>query len=367
MSGVVVLHGEHARSAVELRSQHLIGVNESLKLAGQIVVLAEEHTGMPIESILLSELIVEVSAEVGIGDGEALNISSNGMQVLVSILALNILRAKLRAEVAVASLSALDVFSQIIAVSADAVDILSKGADLDTGAGVEVLEAGDLLLGVIKLHLSVSNLEGAVLADLLHLRDAGVSLLEVEVESLEAINLVEALLGLHVAHVSQSLDLSEHVSSLGLDEVNIALELGSLSSQVDNLIALSVTLVTELAGLEELLVENSLRSHQLILKLHVLARLVGEHVLEVLDLLAAVGNLVHTAVKSSTAFHFRSDLLLTQKFVAVIHRENLVVDATVVTLLILEVIELLSQFSNQLILVAASNTHRGSRLKIIHD
>lgn len=193
------------------------------------------------------------------------------------------------------------------------------------------------------------------------------SLLQIEVKSLEAIALINGFLGLHVAHVSESRDLSEHVSSLGLDEVDVALKLGSLGSEVDNLIALSVTLVTELARLEELLVEDSLRSHELILKLHVLARLVGEHVLEVFNLLAAVGNLVHAAVKSSTAFHFRSDLLLTQELVAVIHRENLVVDSTVVTLLILKVIELLSQLSNQLILVAASDTHRGSRLKVIHD
>lgn len=364
---VGVLDSEHARSAVELRSQHLVGVHESFELAGQIVILAEEHTGMPVESILLSELIVEVRAKVGIGDGETLDVSSNGMQVLLSVLDADILGAQLSGKFHVARLSALNMLSQVIAVSADAVNVLSESADLDAGARVDVLEASDLLFGIIELHLSVSNFVGAVLNNLLHLGDAAMSLLQVKVQRLEAIVLVEGLLSLHVAHVSQSLDLSEHVGSLGLDEVNVALELSDLRSEVDNLIALGVTLVAQLARLEELLVEDALRSHELILQLHVLAGLVREHVLEVLNLLAAVSNLVHAAVESSATLHFRSDLLFTQKFVAVIHREDLVVNATIVTLLILEIVELLSQLSNQLILVAASDAHGRSRLHIIHD
>ena len=98
------------------------------------------------------------------------------------------------------------------------------------------------------------------------------------------------------------------------------------------------------------------------MKLHVLSLLLGHHVLEVLDLLAAVGDLVHASVKSGSSLHFGSDFLLAQQLVPVLHGENFIVNSSVVSLLVLEVVQLLSQLSDELVLVRASDLN--SRLSL---
>ena len=95
-------------------------------------------------------------------------------------------------------------------------------------------------------------------------------LLKVVFKGLLSVNLVQTLLGLHVLDVSESCDLSEHVGSLRLHQVDVSLEFGNLTSEVNDLIALGVTLISVFSSFKELLIQNSLGSGQLILELHVL-------------------------------------------------------------------------------------------------
>ena len=169
--------------------------------------------------------------------------------------------------------------------------------------------------------------------------------------------MVDALLVLHGLNVSESLDLSEHVSSLALDKVDVSLELSNLASDVNDLVALGVTLISKFSRLKEFLVQNSLGSLELVLKLHVLSLLLRHHVLEVFDLLAAVSNLIHASVESGSSLHFRPNFLLTQEFVPVLHGENFIVNSSVVSLLVLKVVKLLSQLSDQLVFIRASDFH----------
>ena len=83
--------------------------------------------------------------------------------------------------------------------------------------------------------------------------------------------------------------------------------------------------------------------------------LVCKEELEVLELLASVLDFVGGTVESLSVFVLASRLVVGEHSVAVFHREDLIVDATVVTVLIPQVVELLAQLGNQLVLLTASD------------
>lgn len=98
-----------------------------------------------------------------------LNIPLDHVEVLVSLLNLNVGSSNLRAEVNVLTLRILDMLPQIVTVGADAVDVLSEGACLEGLCIVKILKPCNFSLGVIELLLSASDFEGPGLDNLLGL------------------------------------------------------------------------------------------------------------------------------------------------------------------------------------------------------
>jgi hypothetical protein len=186
--------------------------------------------------------------------------------------------------------------------------------------------------------------------------------LEVKLKSSHLLLLVDSLSGLHSLDISESLDFSEHVGSLRLDEVDVSLELRALASEINHMVALDVRLISEFAGFEEFLIKDSLGSHEFVLELHVLSLFLRHHVFEILNLLSAIGDLIHASVESSSALHLGSDFFFREEFISIFHGENLVVNTSVVSLLVLEIVELLSQLGDELVFVRASDFDSGRLL-----
>eukprot|EP00356_Strombidium_inclinatum_P009815 CAMPEP_0170485420 /NCGR_PEP_ID=MMETSP0208-20121228/4702_1 /TAXON_ID=197538 /ORGANISM="Strombidium inclinatum, Strain S3" /LENGTH=169 /DNA_ID=CAMNT_0010759069 /DNA_START=275 /DNA_END=781 /DNA_ORIENTATION=- len=165
-----------------------------------------------------------VGSQVVVRVVEVLNVPLAGVEALLFVLQLDVLAADLAAELDISVFSALDILAEIVAVSRNAVDVLPQVQDLHVLLGVHVLDSADLAVVVLQLRGFGSDVVGARLDNLLGLLDADHRLLEVELQGLVTFVLVHAFLGLHVLHVSQTLDFTEHVGSLRLDQVDVSLE-----------------------------------------------------------------------------------------------------------------------------------------------
>lgn len=83
--------------------------------------------------------------------------------------------------------------SQVITVSRNSIDILSQGADLNTGLTIDVLESSDLALGIIQCDLLVFNGVGAVLNDFISFNNSSCNFLKIKIERLCSFDLVDGL------------------------------------------------------------------------------------------------------------------------------------------------------------------------------
>ena len=78
-----------------------------------------------------------------------------------------------------------------------------------------------------------------------------------------------------------------------------------------------------------------------------------EDELEVINLLPEVGNLVHVAVEAGSLLELTSDLIVGEVSVSALSDVNLISHTLVVSLLTVQVVELLSQLSDECILLRA--------------
>ena len=75
--------------------------------------------------------------------------------------------------------------------------------------------------------------------------------------------------------------------------------------------------------------------------------LLSEEELEVIDLFAKVCNLIHVAVESGSLLELRPHLIIREMSVSAFSNMDLISDSLVITVLALEIVKLLSQFSNK--------------------
>ena len=83
---VLLLHGNDPGSSIELLSEDLVSINESFKLSGQVVVLAEENARMSLECFFFLQLSIHVGAHIRVGDHLLLDVPFNDIAILVSLL-----------------------------------------------------------------------------------------------------------------------------------------------------------------------------------------------------------------------------------------------------------------------------------------
>lgn len=76
-------------------------------------------------------------------------------------------------------------------------------------------------------------------------------------------------------------------------------------------------------------------------------------------MLAAVGNLIRSAVEAVAVFVFGTRFVIAEHAVAIFHREDFIVYTAVVAVLVAEVVELLSEFSDELVFFRRANFDAG--------
>jgi hypothetical protein len=207
--------------------------------------------------------------------------------------------------------------------------------------------------------LLVAEVGGASVDFALSVLDARVHALDLEVEVAEFFGLVVWLDDLAFVQFLEAGDFTPHLSALNLDGLNFALEVALLLTEVSNHGFLWNGLVTETTSLEVLFVEDFFAAGLLFVKVNILARLLLEQVLEVIKLLAGVGDLVSSSVETVAVLVLGAGLVVAEHAVAVLHGENFVVDAAVVAVLVAEVVELLSELGDELIFLGGANFDTG--------
>ena len=94
-------------------------------------------------------------------------------------------------------------------------------------------------------------------------------------------------------------------------------------------------------------------------KSHSFYLLVREEELEVLELATGIGDLVSVTVESLAVLVLAAGLVVGQHAQTVLHGEDLVIDATIVPVLVAQVVEALAQLSDQLVLLGGSDFDTG--------
>ena len=74
----------------------------------------------------------------------------------------------------------------------------------------------------------------------------------------------------------------------------------------------------------------------------------------------SVGDLISGTVKSFSVFVFRTSFVVREHAVAVFHGKDLIVDSAIVTVLVAQIVQLLTELSNKLVFLTASNLDSGS-------
>lgn len=96
-----------------------------------------------------------------------------------------------------------------------------------------------------------------------------------------------------------------------------------------------------------------------LVQVDILAGLLLEEVLEIVKLLACISNLISTSIETVAVLVLGAALVVAEHAVAVLHGENFVIDTTVVTVLVAEVVELLSKFGDELVFFGGANFDTG--------
>ena len=78
-------------------------------------------------------------------------------------------------------------------------------------------------------------------------------------------------------------------------------------------------------------------------------------VLELLKCAPRILDLIHSAIESEPVIVLAARLVVREHAVAILHSEDLIVHATVVSILITQVVQLLPQLGNELVLLARSD------------
>lgn len=145
-------------------------------------------------------------------------------------------------------------------------------------------------------------------------------------------------------------DLVSHVSSADLSGFNIAGELVTLGIKVSTHVSFSDTFVSKAGSFAGLLIKETSGISGLGSKSGSMVRLVSKEVLKVIKSSAGFTNFIGLHVKGVALVVLGSSSIIGKHSVATFHVEDLVVHTAVVSLLVSEVVKLLTELSNKLVL-----------------
>ena len=257
-------------TAVKLSAEDLVCLDETLKLSSKVGVLALEAASVLLEGLSLSEEVTVVVSVLLLCNTEALNITSDGEESVLTLLKSHLRVTDLDGDVGVAALLEVNLLSKVVVLSSNSLVVSAESSVLRAELGVVVSDAAELTLSVLESELLVAEVGGAAVEELLGVLDAGLGASKLEVKALKLVSLLGGLGGTSLIHLLQTGKLSPHLGSLDLDALDFSLEVLELSSGVVVLIALGDGFLTKAASFEVLLIEESLGAGKLVVEVKVL-------------------------------------------------------------------------------------------------
>jgi len=199
------------------------------------------------------------------------------------------------------------------------------------------------------LHLLGAKVTRSLVNNGLSVLNARVHARNFLVKATKLVSLVVAFNYLTLVELLKASDLAPHLSALDFHTLDFTLEVGLLLAKVSDLVTLGYGLIAETACFKVFLIKNFFAARLFFVEVHVLAGLLLEQVLEIIELLAGISDFIGGSVEAVAVFMFSSGLIVAEHAVAVLHGKNLVIYSAVVTVLIAEIVELLSELSNKLV------------------
>lgn len=267
---VLALEALDAATTIELSTEDLICLNETLKLAGEVSILSLEALSMLLQSLSLGKKVTIVSAALRLGHAEAFNIASQREKHVFLLLEAELRVTDLDGDIGVAAFLEVNLFSKVIVLTSHTLIVSTESGVLGRDAGVLLTDASKFSLSVLKSELLVPEVSAAAVKKLLGILDAGLRARELEVERLELVGLVGSLSGSLFVHLLQASKFTPHLSTLNFDALNLTLEVLELGTLVVVLVTLGDGLLAQAASLEVLLIEEALGAGKLVVKIKVL-------------------------------------------------------------------------------------------------
>lgn len=343
------MHSLDARSAIKLVAKNLVGLAEPVEFSSEISVLSTEARAMFLKSFFLCKEISVVVAVLILLDSLTFNIAASCEETFFTLAEAKFSVTNLNRKVTISAFSEIKLFAEIVVFSRNTFVIAFKVSVVFRKLRVCIASSGELTLSVFETTLLSTQVRATDVYKLLSVLNSCLSSLELVVKSFDVVVLIARLCSFCFVVFLEVVDFSPHLSSLVLDTFNLSVEISSLSTEVGNLITFCNGFISQTASFKEFLVKKAFGSLKFVIQVQVLLGFFGKQEFEVVELLARVGDLVTSTVEASSVFVLRAGLVVTKHAVSVLHGENFVINTSVVSVLVAEIVQLLAELSNKLI------------------
>ena len=179
------------------------------------------------------------------------------------------------------------------------------------------------------------------------------------VEVLDHVGLFAGFDLLGVVDVLKTGDLTPHLGALVLHDIDLVVELVQASSLIVKLVATDSRLLFEFVSLKNLGVVEVACALKVFLERLSGSALFTAEVFQLIESTSCVPDFGNLSVDQASGFVFSVGFLVAGDAVAILHIENLVVDAAVVSALVAQVVELPAKFSDELVFLGCADFDSG--------
>ena len=225
---------------------------------------------MLLQSLTLGVQVSTISSVLGGSDAEGLDVAAHGKEGILTLLEAHLGVSDLHANVGVAALLEVNLFSEVVVLSSDTLVVSAEGSVFGGDLGVLLTDAAKLTLGVLEGELLVAKVGAAAVQQLLGVFDAGLSAAELEVKGLELVGLLSSLRRARLVHLLKTGELSPHLGALHLHALDLALQVLQLGPLVVVLVTLLHGVFSQASGFEVLLIQKTLGTGKFIVQVQVL-------------------------------------------------------------------------------------------------
>ena len=148
---------------------------------------------MLFKSFSLGKQVSVIGTVLGGCDPEALNVTSNGEEVVLLLLQANLTVTDLHRNVSVASFLEVYLLSQVVVLGGYALVVAAKSSVFSAELGVLFSDTSEFSFGILKSQLLVAEVGAAAIKKLLCVLDASLCARKLKVKGLELVGLAGGL------------------------------------------------------------------------------------------------------------------------------------------------------------------------------